>query len=76
MDNRPLFPPSGLLRSLGKRIDREIVLMDRNKEERVYMAQAFNRQHQIPILIREVGIRKCAGIVLPARTAEIQRQKF
>lgn len=50
----------------GKRMsfDREILLVDRNKEERVCIAEALNTQHQILILIREVGIQKRAGMVL------------
>jgi hypothetical protein len=52
----------------GKRMsfDREIVLIDRNREERICMAEAFNTTHQILILIRDVGLKKKSGIVVPA----------
>lgn len=50
----------------GKRMraEREIVLIDRNKDERICLAEAFNNMHQILILIRDVGLRP--GIVVPA----------
>ncbi len=52
----------------GKRMsfDREIVLIDRNGEERICMAEAFNTTHQILILIRDVGLKKKSSIVVPA----------
>ncbi len=54
----------------GKRMsfDREIVLLDRNKAERICLAEAFDTKHQILILIRDVGVRTRAGIVVPAHT--------
>jgi hypothetical protein len=53
----------------GKRMsfEREIVLVDRNGDERVCVAEALNTQHHILILVREVGIRKSAGIVIATR---------
>lgn len=52
----------------GKRMsfDREIVLIDRNCDERICMAEAFNTTHQVLILIRDVGLKKKSGIVVPA----------
>ena len=51
----------------GRRMtfDREIVLTDQNREERLCIAEAFNTTHQILVLIRDVGLRKRAGIVIP-----------
>lgn len=51
----------------GKRMraEREIVLLDRNKDERICIAEAFNNSHQVLILIRDVGPRP-TGIVVPA----------
>ena len=52
----------------GKRMSfgREIVLSDRNREDRVCLVEAFDTKHQILILIRDVGPRTRSGIVLPA----------
>jgi hypothetical protein len=52
----------------GKRMsfDREIVLTDRNRDERIYTAEAFDTKHQILILIRDAGLKKKRGIVVPA----------
>lgn len=51
----------------GKRMtfEREIVLVDRNTDERLCAAEAFNTTHQILILVRDVGVRTRMGIVLP-----------
>jgi hypothetical protein len=53
----------------GKRMsfEREIVLIDRNRDERICIAEAFNTTHQILILIRDAGARRRAGLVLPTR---------
>lgn len=44
----------------------EIVLIDRNKDERVSIAEAFNTTHQILVLIQDVGRRTKSGIVVPS----------
>ena len=51
----------------GRRMifEQEILLMDRNHEERVCIAEAFNTTHQILVLIRDAGFRRQAGIVIP-----------
>lgn len=46
--------------------DREIVLMDRNGDERVCIAESFNTGHQTLILIRDVGRRYRSRIIVPA----------
>jgi IrrE N-terminal-like domain len=53
----------------GRRMcsEREIVLIDRNRDERICVAEAFNTTHQTLVLIKDVGVRKRAGIVLPSR---------
>lgn len=44
----------------------EIELLDRNKERRLCMAEAFNNTHQILILIRDIGRVTRTRIVMPA----------
>ena len=53
--------------SRGKRMafDREIVLVDRNRDERLCMAEAFHTGHQTLVLIRDVGRRSRSGIIVP-----------
>ena len=46
--------------------EQEIVLADRNGDDRVCIAEGFDTKHQILILIRDAGLRKRAGIVVPA----------
>jgi Zn-dependent peptidase ImmA (M78 family) len=52
----------------GKRMsfDREIVLTDRNGDERICTAEAFDTKHQILILIRDAGLMRKRSIVVPA----------
>jgi len=52
----------------GKRMsfDREIVLTDRNHDERICTAEAFDTKHQVLILIRDIGLKKKSSIVVPA----------
>jgi Zn-dependent peptidase ImmA (M78 family) len=63
-DSHPLRP---VVPVNGKRMtfDREIVLLDRNRDERICLAEAFNTTHQILVLIRDVGQRTRSGVVLP-----------
>ncbi len=63
-DSHPLWP---VVPVNGKRMTfaREIVLVDRNRDERVCVAEAFNTTHQTLVLIRDVGRRTRSGIVLP-----------
>lgn len=46
--------------------NREIVLIDRNNDERLCIAEAFYTTHQTLILIRDVGARTRSGIAMPA----------
>jgi IrrE N-terminal-like domain len=47
--------------------DREVVLKDRNGDERLCIAEALDTKHQVLVLIRDIGPRTRAGIiVLPA----------
>ena len=45
--------------------NREIVLVDWNKEARICIAEALYTTHQTLILIRDVGPRTPCGIVMP-----------
>lgn len=44
----------------------EIVLPDRNRDDRICIAEAFNTGHQTLILIRDIGLRSRGAIVVPA----------
>ena len=46
--------------------DREVVLTDRNRDERICTAEAFNTKHQVLVLNRDIGLRKKCSIVVPA----------
>jgi Zn-dependent peptidase ImmA (M78 family) len=46
--------------------DHEIVLTDRNKDERICIAEAFDTRHQTLILIRDVAALKRSGVIVPA----------
>jgi hypothetical protein len=46
--------------------DHEIVLTDRNNDERICIAEAFDTKHQMLILIRDVAVRKRSGVIVPA----------
>jgi hypothetical protein len=61
-------PLAQVVPAKGKRMSfgREIVLSDRNREDRVCHVEAFDTKHQILILIRDVGPRTRSGIVIPA----------
>jgi Zn-dependent peptidase ImmA (M78 family) len=61
-------PLGSAVPSNGKRMSfqREIVLTDRNQDERICMAEAFNTGKQTLILIRDTGLKKASGIVVPA----------
>jgi Zn-dependent peptidase ImmA (M78 family) len=65
-DSHPLGP---IVPLNGRRMcsERDIVLIDRNRDERICIAEAFNTTHQTLVLIRDVGARTRAGIVLPGR---------
>ena len=62
--DHPLVP---VVPANGRRMifEQEIVLMDRNREERICIAEAFNTTHQILVLIRDAGLRRWPGIVIP-----------
>lgn len=64
-NSHPLGP---IVPLYGRRmtLEREIVLLDRNRDERICMVEAFNTTHQILVLIRDVGQRTRSGVVLPA----------
>ncbi len=44
---------------------REVVLNDRNGDERICRAEAFNTTHQTLVLLRDISLRNHAGIVVP-----------
>ena len=46
--------------------DHEIVLTDRNQDERICIAEAFDTGHQTLILLKDAGIRTRAGIIVSA----------
>ena len=48
--------------------ERELVLIDRNGDERACLDEAFFTHHQTLILVEDVGPRTRAGIVVPAFT--------
>jgi hypothetical protein len=62
-DGLALFPsitsahPAGAVVPIGRRMTRprDIVLVDRNNEQRKCIAEAFDTTHQIFVLIRDVG---------------------
>ena len=64
-DGHPLL---GAVPRKGKRMsfEREIVLVDRNHDERLCIAEAFYTKRNTLILIRDVGPRTRTGIVVPA----------
>jgi hypothetical protein len=46
--------------------DHEIVLTDRNKDERICIAEAFDTGRNILILIKDAGIRRRSGVIVSA----------
>jgi Zn-dependent peptidase ImmA (M78 family) len=58
----PVVPANGKRMSF----DREIMLSDRNSDERICVAEAFDTKHQILILIRDTGLKKTSSIVVHA----------
>lgn len=46
--------------------DHEIVLTDRNNDERICIAEAFDTGHQTLILIKDAGVRRRSGIIVSA----------
>jgi hypothetical protein len=64
-DGHPLY---SVVPASGKRMsfDREVVLADRNCDERICTAEAFNTKHQVLVLIRDSGLSKKCSIVVPA----------
>lgn len=52
----------------GKRLtsQTEIILLDRNEDRRLCIAEAFNSTHQILVLIRDLGRLAGTSIVMPA----------
>jgi Zn-dependent peptidase ImmA (M78 family) len=62
--------PHGKMRMVGRR---ELSLVDRNGDQRVVFAEAFNTGHQIFILMRDGGLKKTVvltaakGFYIPAR---------
>lgn len=63
----PSHPLGPAVPAQGRRMtyEREIVLIDRNRDERICMVEAFYTTHQTLVLIRDVGRRTRSGIVLP-----------
>lgn len=50
---------------------REIVLIDRNHDERACIGEAFDTKHQILVLVRDVGPRTKSGIVIPRSAVRV-----
>jgi hypothetical protein len=73
-DPHPLVP---VVPVNGKRMtfEREIVLTDRNRDDRICIAEGFNTGHQTLVLIRDAGLRTRAGIVMPARPVPCRLSK-
>ena len=46
---------------------REIIVVDRNGDERTCLVEAFNNTHQILVLLRETGLRKKTVLITPQR---------
>lgn len=44
---------------------REVLILDRNGDERVCRGEAFNTTHQTLVLLLDIGLRNHAGIVVP-----------
>jgi len=57
----PVIPAAGKRMTFHK----EIVLIDRNRDERVCIGEAFDTKHHTLILIRDIGPRTKSGIVMP-----------
>lgn len=64
-DTHPLGPAVPAKRKRMS-FDREVILIDRNRDERVCSAEAFNTQHHVLLLVRDLGLKKKAGILMPA----------
>jgi len=64
-DDHPLY---SVIPANGKRMsfNRDVVLTDRNRDERICTAEAFNTKHQVLVLIRDSELRKKCSIVVPA----------
>jgi hypothetical protein len=62
-------PLASLVPRYGKRmcVEQEVVLTDRNRDERICMAESFNTTHQTLVLLRDMGRRTRTGIVVPAQ---------
>lgn len=61
----PSHPLGPVVPSNRMTFNREIVLIDRNNDERICVAEALYTTHQTLILIRDVGPRTRSGIVMP-----------
>jgi Zn-dependent peptidase ImmA (M78 family) len=46
--------------------DREVILIDRNGDERICVAAAFDTKHHVLVLVRDVARRTRSGIVVPS----------
>lgn len=44
---------------------REVVLEDRNGEDRICRAEAFNTIHHTLVLLQDIGLHNRAGIAVP-----------
>lgn len=61
-------PPVPVVPKYKRRLvaEREIILVDRNHDQRVCTAAAFDTRHNTFVLIRDVGKRTAGGVVVPA----------
>jgi hypothetical protein len=60
-------PLVDVIPALGKRMTfgREVVLVDRNGDERICEAESLNTGHQILLLLRDIRKRSRSGILMP-----------
>lgn len=61
-DGHPIHP---VIPANRMSFNREIVLVDRNGDDRICIAEAFDTKQQVLVLIRDVARRTKTGIVLP-----------
>lgn len=61
-------PLTASVPTYGRRMtaEHDVVLRDRNGDDRICLVEAFNTTHQVLILIRDAGPRRSVGIVVPA----------
>jgi len=71
----PSHPLAPAIPFAGKRMtfQREVVLTDRNQNERVCIGEALNTTHHVLILVRDVGPRTRSTIIMPRLFRTLRR---